>query len=615
MDDLLTEARNPQSEDLDVLTAAEIVRLMNAEDATVPASVATQAESIARAIDVIVERFHRGGRLVYVGAGTSGRLGVLDASECPPTFNSPPGQVIGIIAGGLTALTTAVEGAEDQPKNAEADLRPIQLSANDLLVGIATSGRTPYVIGAMRYARSVGAFAIGLACVKDPALAAEADLMIAPLVGPEVLTGSTRLKAGTATKLVLNMLTTGAMVRLGKAYGNLMVDLRATNFKLKARTNRIVRHLLGIASDQADELLARCSGELKTAIVVGRTGISPDEARKQLADAGGRIAVVLGRRESGISYPRHVLGVDGGGTQVTAILAVVEDGKPRVVGRGRGGPANVKCDSPTSAFVQIRRAIDAAFGAASLTRGPVGAGCFGLAGAGRAAEQRAVSEWAELNRTSNLIEVTGDVALPMALLPQQAGVVIVAGTGSCVLGRAGDGRTARAGGWGPMLGDEGSAYGLTVSALRAIMRAIDARGRCTTLTERLLNGMGLTEPEQIIPAVHDGQWNRTRLAMLAPEVIRAADEGDGVANDIVTEHTCELAENAATVVRRLGLYRDGVAIALAGGLLTRSPTYRDRLLIKLGALEIRPGHVVEVSEPATGAVLRAVSLLANPHRD
>src|SRR5438105_4406140 len=202
MDDLLTEARNAASSNLDVLSPLEIVRLMNAEDAGVSSAVAAETEKIAQAIEAIVERLQRGGRLIYAGAGTSGRLGVLDASECPPTFNSPPGQVVGIIAGGLSALTTAVEGVEDHPEFAEADLRQIQLSSADLLVGIATSGRTPYVIGALRYARSVGVYTIGLACVADAALAAEADLMITPLVGAEVLTGSTRLKAGTATKLV-----------------------------------------------------------------------------------------------------------------------------------------------------------------------------------------------------------------------------------------------------------------------------------------------------------------------------------------------------------------------------------------------------------------------------
>lgn len=610
MDDLLTEARNPQSEDLDVRSALEIVRLMNAEDAKVPPAVATQAESIARAIDVIVDRLRRGGRLVYVGAGTSGRLGVLDASECPPTFNSLPGQVVGVIAGGLTALTTAVEGAEDRPESGETDVRHVQLSAGDVLVGIATSGRTPFVIGAMRHARALGAFTIGLVCVRDSELAAEADLMIAPLVGPEVLTGSTRLKAGTATKLVLNMLTTGAMVLLGKAYGNLMVDLRATNTKLKARTNRIVRHLLGVNNEQADELLAQCSGELKTAIVVGHTGNSPDEARSKLAESGGRIAAVLGRREAGIGYPHHVLGIDGGGTQVQAILAVIEDGKPRVLGRGQGGPANVKADSQESAFAQIGRAINAAFAAAGLSPGRVGAACLGLAGAGRPAEQRAVSAWAERNQVSTIIEVTGDVALPIALLPGETGIAIVAGTGSCVIGRASDGRNARAGGWGPLLGDEGSAYGLALSALRAIVKTVDGRGRSTSLTERLLKQMGLSEPAQVISAVHSPDWDRTRLAMLAPDVIRVADEGDSVATEILISHVAELAENAAVVIRRLGLQQDGIALALAGGLLTKAPTYRDRLLLQLEVLGIRTGDVIEVSEPANGAIQRAAYVLA-----
>src|SRR5439155_11899905 len=228
LDHLQTEGRNPSSSNLDELTALEIVRLMNAADAAVAAAVATQAEAIARAIDVIADRLRRGGRLVYVGAGTSGRLGVLDATECPPTFNAPPGQVIGIIAGGPAALTLAVEGAEDHPEFGEQDLKALNFTSQDVFVGIATSGRTPYVLGAADYARRVGAATIGLACNTDAELGAHVDLMIQPVVGPEVLSGSTRLKAGTATKLVLNMLSTGAMVRLGKCYGNLMVDLRAT---------------------------------------------------------------------------------------------------------------------------------------------------------------------------------------------------------------------------------------------------------------------------------------------------------------------------------------------------------------------------------------------------
>jgi N-acetylmuramic acid 6-phosphate etherase len=224
MDSLQTEARNPASMNLDELTPLQFVHLMAAEDARVVPAVASQAEAVARAIEVIADRLRQGGRLVYAGAGTSGRLGVLDATECPPTFSAPPGLVIGLIAGGPQALTQAVEGAEDHPEFAARDLDALGLSDRDVLVGIATSGRTPYVLGALAHARRLGAFTIGLACNADAELIGQADLAITPVVGPEVLSGSTRLNAGTATKLVLNMLSTGAMVRLGKTFGNLMVD-------------------------------------------------------------------------------------------------------------------------------------------------------------------------------------------------------------------------------------------------------------------------------------------------------------------------------------------------------------------------------------------------------
>ena len=229
LDALPTEARNPASTDLDRMSTEELVRLINAEDATVAAAVEREAPSIAAAIDVIAERMARGGRLVYVGAGTSGRLGVLDAAECPPTFNADPGQVVGLIAGGREALARAVEGAEDSAEAGAADLRAIGLGADDAVVGIAASGRTPYVLGALDHARSVGAATIAFACNAQAEARHHADLGILPEVGPEVLTGSTRMKAGTATKMVLNMLSTGAMVRLGKTWGNLMVDVQATN--------------------------------------------------------------------------------------------------------------------------------------------------------------------------------------------------------------------------------------------------------------------------------------------------------------------------------------------------------------------------------------------------
>jgi N-acetylmuramic acid 6-phosphate etherase len=299
MSRLTTEARNPASEKIDTLSPLEIVRLMNAEDARVAEAVGREAEPIARAIDAIAQRLRAGGRLVYIGAGTSGRLGVLDAAECPPTFSTPPELVVGLIAGGYSALTRAVEGAEDRPESAVEDLKKINFNRGDVLVGIATSGRTPYVIGGLKYARELGAFAIGLACNDASALSDVADQMITPVVGPEVISGSTRLKAGTATKLVLNMLTTGTMVLLGKTYGNLMVDLNATNTKLIARTRRIVAMLTGLTEEEAEQQLARCGGELKTAVVAHHHNISADEARRLLKQSGGQLRLALERPPAG----------------------------------------------------------------------------------------------------------------------------------------------------------------------------------------------------------------------------------------------------------------------------------------------------------------------------
>ena len=293
LEHLTTEGRNPASENLDSLSPLDIVRLINSEDAKVAEAVGREAEPIAEAIEVIAHRLQHGGRLIYVGAGTSGRLGILDAAECPPTFNSDPSKVLGLIAGGPSAMLKAVEGAEDNPELAAEDLREVGLTSQDVVVGIATSGRTPYVIGALEYARSQGAFRIGLSCNREATMRAQAQINIVPVVGPEVVSGSTRMKAGTATKMVLNMLTTGAMVRLGKTYGNLMVDLQATNTKLAERTKRIICSLTDLSREEAAQLLDECNGELKTAIVAHRTGVAPDEARRKLTHSNGRLREAL----------------------------------------------------------------------------------------------------------------------------------------------------------------------------------------------------------------------------------------------------------------------------------------------------------------------------------
>jgi len=284
---LPTEQRNPATTDIDRLSTLEMVRLLNQQDATVAAAVERALPQVAASVDRIAERIRAGGRLVYIGAGTSGRLGVLDASECPPTFNTPPGLVVGLIAGGDHALRHPVENIEDRPEEGAEALRGIDLTARDVVVGIAASGRTPFVVGALAYARSVGATTISLSNVEDAAIAREADIAIAAVTGPEPITGSTRMKAGTAQKMVLNMLTTGTMVRLGKTFGNLMVDVQPSNAKLRDRAVRIVAEGTGLDPRAAEALLETAGSDVKTAIAMQLLGISAEEARVRLERAGG----------------------------------------------------------------------------------------------------------------------------------------------------------------------------------------------------------------------------------------------------------------------------------------------------------------------------------------
>jgi N-acetylmuramic acid 6-phosphate etherase len=294
LDPRVTERRNPRSADIDLASPLAIVDLMNTEDRAVADAVASQRERIARAIELVEAAFRAGHRLFYAGAGTSGRLGVLDASECPPTFGSDPSMVQGIIAGGHAALTRAQEGAEDRPDGARADLTAAGVAAGDVVIGIAASGTTPYVRAALEHARSLGARTGIIACSPPaPELVAALDVAIVPITGPEVVTGSTRLKAGTATKMVLNMITTGAMVRLGKTYGNLMVDLQATNDKLRDRAERLVITTCGVSRDEARALLARAEGHVKVAITMHKLGLDRATALARLNAAGGVIRRVV----------------------------------------------------------------------------------------------------------------------------------------------------------------------------------------------------------------------------------------------------------------------------------------------------------------------------------
>ena len=289
----ITETRNALTDGIDRLDTLAMVRLINAEDSRVAQAVAGELPAIARAIDAIAGRMRLGGRLIYIGAGTSGRLGVLDAAECPPTFSVPRGLVIALIAGGERAITEAVEGAEDDRDAGGRDIAELGVDARDSVVGIAASGYTPYVLGGMAEARQRGALVVSLACAQPSPMAEMAEIAIAPVTGPEVITGSTRLKAGTGQKLVLNMLSTGVMIRLGKTYGNLMVDVQPTNAKLRGRAQRIVAEACGIPIEQAVALLAACDGQVEIAIVAHLAALSPEAARQRLDAAGGVVRKAL----------------------------------------------------------------------------------------------------------------------------------------------------------------------------------------------------------------------------------------------------------------------------------------------------------------------------------
>lgn len=301
-----TEQRNADTIDIDRVSTMEMVRRINAEDKKVAAAVEQVLPQIAEAIDLICRQMERGGRLVYCGCGTSGRLGALDAAECPPTFGTDPEMVTAILAGGPAAMTTAAEGAEDTPEEGEKSLRDITFRKEDILVGIAASGRTPFVLGAMEYARRLGASVIGVTCCPGSEVDRAADIGISPQPGPEVITGSTRLKCGTAQKMVLNMLSTGVMIHLGKVYSNLMVDVKATNQKLRARAVTIVCAATGVSREEAAEALELADYASKTAIIMILCDVDKETANEMLALRKGRIADVILSQEDGMKKDAYV---------------------------------------------------------------------------------------------------------------------------------------------------------------------------------------------------------------------------------------------------------------------------------------------------------------------
>jgi N-acetylmuramic acid 6-phosphate etherase len=585
----ITESENPASARLDELPTRELVALMNAEDARVAPAVAAELDAIARAVDAIVERMKAGGRLIHLGAGTSGRLGVLDAVECPPTFGTPSELVVGLIAGGDEALVRAHEGAEDRRELALSDLARARFSAKDALVAISASGRTPYALAAVERALELGALAIGVSCDPGSPLSRAATIAITPVPGPEVVTGSTRLKAGTATKLVLNMLSTASMVRLGHVRGNLMVDLRAGSAKLEGRAAGIVMKLADIDEVRARELLAQHGGLVRAAVAAAKG----EKPLASPARAGGAALV---------------MGIDGGGTKCAARLSAAPPAAPdRALGEGSGGPCNLSGDFESSCS-SLERAVGEAFTRAGLARMPVDALCVAAAGAGDAALRDRLRSRLLSRRFAPKIAIVHDAAPLLAAATDGAGVALIAGTGSFCFGRDESGRGARSGGLGPLVGDEGSAFSLGRAALVAAARAADGRGAALRLVKAVYAELGTSDARTLAGWARSVEREPARVAALAPLVSAAADEGDPVALRILERAAAELALLVKTVVLRLRLPREKLPLVLAGGVLDASERQRKAVVSSLRSI----GVAVDV-QPAPSALAGAVALARSLH--
>ncbi|KAE8554995.1 hypothetical protein EYB25_003542 [Talaromyces marneffei] len=604
---LQTEAINERTNSIDRVSTLQMCTMINGEDKTVADSVTACVEDIARAIDLLVPRVRAGGRVIYVGAGTSGRLGVLDSSEILPTFAAPPTQFVGLIAGGDAAIRRAQEGAEDSTISGRNDLVAMDLNGEqDSIIGIAASGRTPYVLGALEYAKSLGCLTLGVACVSPSEMgqSGNVDIMMAPLPGPEVVTGSTRLKAGTATKLVLNMLSTGTMIKAGKTYGNMMVDLIASNQKLKQRSRNILRKVSkrcsSMTDQELDDLLARCDSRVKVALVVAEKGISVEESREQLEAAQGVLAKVIAIEKAvqvkkplvnGFKHHRTVLCIDGGGSKCAA---VVGDSSGNI-GRGVSGPCNLtdgdfgaSVDAIVTAVSEAMNDIGRKMNPANGINGPTEShlsartdhgepfDSIWIASAGmdrpgmRERVQAAVTQSLNLNNSTQM-RITNDVdllAAAMARHPEiSSSLVVVAGTGSIAIRYAYNNnnditprRVARAGGWGHLLGDEGAGYAIGRQAIRKTLFSLDniklaqRKSGLTPLELKIVNffsnsSLGGKDDAQNIDLLskvlmaNDDKSAKSRIAGITQTILDAAGSGDAEAVEIIAQQVSGFVEN------------------------------------------------------------------------
>lgn len=626
-----TEARNPDSEDLDELTTLELAQRFNRADASVAGVVAGQLPEIARAIDLIAERMGRGGRLIYMGAGTSGRLGVLDASECPPTFGASPEQVVGVIAGGETALTRSMEGVEDDQEAGAQAVRTLQVNDLDSVMGISASGRNRYLLGALAEAAQRGALVISLVCASSAPIEAFAQVRIAPITGPEVITGSTRLKAGTAQKMILNMISTGVMVRLGKTYGNLMVSVPPANLKLRRRGQRIVSQATGLPEEKAQAVLQSCSGEVSTAIVSVLAEVSPSEARLRLQRAGGSVRRALQDEQGAQGFSAStgyeqplVLGIDGGQTGTRGLLVTTGG---QVLGEAAGGPIlHLAAAGSQATFTRsLAELVRKVWEAAGLPPQPLTAAGLGLTGVapgsgdpGAMPQSREAELAAELFQrlvTAGTIAVQSDAFIALkGAHAGQPGVVINAGTGTIVLGTDASGRVERCGGWGWLLGDEGSASAIGRQALQSVARAWDGAGPQTNLVEAAKEYFQIATIPEMKRLVIDPGFGARGFGRFAPWVARAAGEGDTVARQIIQEAGLALAQATVVVLRKLDFAPSPAPVAPVGGAFNHVPGLKEVFLEHLWR-EVTPAEV-EVRDrllpPVMGAVLLALESCAAP---
>ncbi|KAF7778412.1 hypothetical protein Agabi119p4_2757 [Agaricus bisporus var. burnettii] len=543
---LQTEGRNVRSSNIDIVSTLEMCRIINSEDRHVAEDVGRCIHDIAAAIDQIADRVREGGRLIYIGAGTSGRLGILDASEIPPTFSAPHSQFVGIMAGGDIAIRKSVENAEDSPSRAEEDLASLDppLSRLDSLIGIATSGRTPYVLGGLSHAKSLGVLTIGICCVKPSEMEGKCDHLIECVVGSEVVTGSTRLKAGTATKLILNMLSTGVMIRIGKTYGNLMVDVKPSNMKLQDRAIRIFRTVLPettLSDLQIDDLFKACQYNVKLAIVVEHHKCTVPEATTLLDHNGGvlklalRTPVITSKSSSApaqtpATKESLVVCIDAGGTKCKAVIA----NRDGIIGQGESGPCNFATLGHDLALSALENAVISALSDianSSLVtpvlppEKPIFAGVWiGGAGLDRAADLASIRP--RIASLLNLLDdkaliVTNDATLlSSAIIASQHSnsnqsnisscVVLITGTGafahSYILPTNKDSSLPipfeRSSGWGYLLGDEGSAFAIGRDVIRAALDRRDCGHEPTSLDLAILNHFGCKTVKELLSAIY-----------------------------------------------------------------------------------------------------------------